>query len=139
MGHQNNGVCISCAQIINRYPNFFDPLRIWFQALQFHTPEIHVSSAGRGKIDQEALFSRGATRAHYGESAHNWNIALDLFFQINGEYNLDRINFEKSVVPSLNDNLVWYGDPKAVFKELPHVEWAGWNDMAHRGLLNLVE
>ena len=139
MSHINNGSCLSCAQLFNKYPNFYQPLRDWFTALQSSHPEAHISCAGRGEIDQNALFERGATKAKFGESAHNWNAAIDIFQLKDGQYNLDDSWFQLVVVPALTDDLNWYGKPHAIFYERPHVEWLSWNSMAKNGLLSLIE
>lgn len=71
--------CLQCAKIFNRYPNVHAELRTWFEALQIENPDAHISSAGRGKIDQEVAFERGASKAHYGQSAHifsKWRICI---------------------------------------------------------------
>lgn len=139
MSHENIGSCLSCAGIFNRYTSFYQPLRDWFMALQSKYPEAHISCAGRGKMDQETLFNRNATKARYGQSAHNWNAAIDLFQLKDGAYNLDVEWFDSVVVPALTPDLCWYGRPDAPFPERPHIEIATWNQMAKDGMLNLVE
>lgn len=139
MSHTNEAPCLSCIRLMNRYPDFYQPLRDWFQELQFRHPEVHLSCAGRGEMDQQALFNRGATKASFGHSAHNWNAALDLFQLKEGAYNLDLEWFEGVIVPSLNQDLQWYGRTDAPFSERPHVEWANWTELAHEGVLKKVE
>lgn len=90
-------------------------------------------------MEQEALFLRKATRAHYGESAHNFNAALDVFFMTDGKYDLDRVKFEFIIAPNLTQDLVWYGSPASKFYERPHIEIKGWMDLAKAGLIHLVE
>lgn len=139
MSHQNNGACLSCAQIFNRYPNFNQELRDWFSAIQRHYPEAHISCAGRGMIDQNLLFQRGATKASWGHSAHNFNLAIDIFQLKDGEYNLDLIWFECVVGQALYSGLTWFGRPGAPFPERPHVEIANWPDLVHAGNAHLVK
>lgn len=139
MSHNNNGACISCVQIFNKYPGFYQPLRDWFNAIQAKHSETHISCAGRNATDQNALFFRGATKAQFGQSAHNWNAALDIFQLKDDAYNLDLDWFQAVIVPALTADLCWYGRSDAPFPERPHVEWASWNDMAHQGLIQLVE
>lgn len=140
MSHENlSGACLSCAALFNKYSGFYQPLRDWFMELQSKHPEAHISCAGRGEIEQMALYHRGATRAVYGQSAHNYNCALDLFRLEEGQYDLDLDWFNHVIAPALTANLDWYGAPYAPFKERPHVEISSWNEMAHAGILHKVE
>lgn len=137
--HTNGAVCERCELILDRYPGFYGPLREWFYDLRKAHPEAHTSCAGRGRQDQEALFLRKATRAKYGESAHNWNAALDIF-----EYWGDLRNiyepqwFWQVLRPALTPDLTWLGNPGSSFHELPHVQWRNWYTMKN-GALKLVE
>jgi hypothetical protein len=88
---------------------------------------VHCSCAGRGQQEQEELFLKKATRAHWKESAHNYNVAMDLFELRNGQYTLDHQWFLKVVNPTLGDWQDWYGRPNAPFWELPHVEVKDWH------------
>ena len=138
MSHQNNGACPKCVDIFNAYSSAYPTLRNWFLLMQSKFPEFHVSCVGRGKIDQEDCFNHHTSKAHWTESAHNWNAALDGWFLIDETYNLDRQRFEQVAV-ELPDYLEWYGNPGAKFPELPHFEVKNWRDLASRGILHLVE
>jgi hypothetical protein len=139
MSHVNNGNCESCEALFNKYPGFYQPLKNWFKALQAAHPEAHISCAGRGKLEQEIYFQRGATRAHWKQSSHNWNAAIDLFQLSNRKAVWDYQWFKKVVKPALTADLKWYGEPDAVFKELPHVEVADYKNLIQQGKLKLVE
>lgn len=139
MSHTNSGNCFSCAQLFLKYPGFHQPLKDWFELLQSKHPEAHISCAGRGAEDQNALLFRGATKAHFGQSAHNWNAAIDLFQLKDGTYNLDKDWFEAVIVPALTSDLCWYGRPDAPYPERPHIEIASWNEMAKNGILKIVD
>jgi hypothetical protein len=137
--HVNSGQCIHCLEIFQRYPGFHVGLYKWFQDLQQKHPEAHVSCAGRGRQDQEECFNRGASRAHFGQSAHNYNSAIDLF-KNQGNDIYDRSWFDLVVKPAMihMDWLCWYGAPGAPFPELPHVEVKNWHAMRDKGELALV-
>lgn len=137
--HDESGKCPKCAEILDLYPGFDDTLRTWFEALQIENPTWHASCGGRGKVEQEALFQRGATRAHYGHSAHNYNLALDLFQQINGEALWSKDAFNAVIAPLIYGALNWYGAPSSPFFELPHVELKYWEDLVSQGRAKLVE
>ncbi len=138
MSHVNNGKCPGCLAIIDKYPGFFLPLRNWFVTMQEKHPNFHVANAGRGKADQEVFFARGASNAHWGQSAHNFNCALDTFFEVNGNYSLDS-SLYASVVQNLDPDVCWYGAPDAVYKERPHFEWKSWRTLRDAGAIKLVE
>lgn len=140
MKHVNNGQCEYCLSIINRYPGFNENLKSWFVEFQKLHPEMHCSSAGRGKIDQEVFFQRGASRAHYGESSHNWNCGVDVFVIIKGENSLYPTSWFNNILsPGLPSFIEWYGKKGSKYFEFPHLEIKGWKEMAKKGILKLVE
>ncbi len=139
MHHDNSGKCPRCKEIIDLYPNFYPLLRLWFEELQAKHPEAHVSCAGRGKQAQEDARNHKLSRAHWGESAHNWNIALDLFVIQPGVYIYDKTWFNTVLEPNLIPAIDWYGRPGSRFEELPHVEWRSWRDLKANKEIELVE
>jgi len=148
--HQNAGKCPGCQTILNRYPGFHPGLRAWFERLQIDSPEAHISCAGRGQIDQEALFVKKATRAHWLESSHNYNAALDIFRNVALSL-YDTHWFQQVVSPALTNpkychtpgnpvvQLSWLGRPGSPFPELPHVQLKDWVAMRKSGLLIPVQ
>lgn len=159
--HENTGRCLKCLEIINRYPGFDPELKVWFVFFQEKNPTFHVSCAGRGMVEQEAAFQRGASKAHYGESAHNFGAALDLFILANGVATwptlykeitgaggvtkriVDRIATAslpewRALRKALSANMVWFGEPSAEFWELPHVQRKDWKLALVRGELTKV-
>jgi len=139
--HTNSGRCGRCQEIIDKYPGFDKDLRAWFETFQAGHPEAHVSEAGRGREMQEILFNRGASKARYGYSSHNYNCALDLF-EMGGAKIKDIYEtswFKTVLAPALPPWIRWYGEPGSKFWELPHVEIRDWEDLATKGLIALVE
>lgn len=142
MKHINNSACPKCLEIINRYPGFCQVVYQWFVKLQEEVPEAHVAWAGRNKVDQENFYRLKTSRAHYGQSAHNWNAAVDLFKL---EYPAGAVWpkswFAEKIGPRVlkESALCWYGAPGASFPELPHVELRQWRADAQSGLLQLVD
>jgi len=136
--HSNTGNCLGCAKIFNRYTGFYEPLKDWFFNVQLKQPAFHISCGGRGQIDQEAAFARGASNAHWLQSAHNYNCAIDTFFMIDGQYRLDADLFEQ-IAKELAPDIDWYGLPGSSFKEMPHFEIRNWLDLVKQGLLHPVE
>lgn len=139
MKHENTGRCLQCLAIINRYEGFNQTLKDWFIALQEKHPEVHTSCAGRGIVDQENLFLRGATRARWMQSAHNYNAALDLFVVIKGEKSIYPPWWFKDVLAkNIPQWMEWYGAPGAKFPELPHVQMKDWKVLLTRGDIKLI-
>lgn len=136
--HKNDGSCAACREIYEKFPSFDLNLRNWFVITQAMFPEFHMAEAGRGRARQEEMFNAGRSRAHYGQSSHNYNCALDGFFLIDGKYNLDEANF-LPVVADLPDIIEWYGAPGAKFFERPHFEKRSWRALRDGGLIQLVE
>lgn len=138
--HENNGKCLKCQEIMNRYPGFSPTLREWFEKLQAANPDAHTSCAGRGKADQEAALKGGFSKASYGKSSHNWNAALDIFqLTSDGKAAWPKAWFQKVVAPALTSELNWYGAPGSSFYELPHVEILVWRALRDAKALKLVE
>lgn len=138
--HINNGHCPKCVLLFNKYQGFHEGLRLWFIDLQNRHPDAHISCAGRGEELQNTYFDRGRTRAKYGESAHNYNMALDLFRLVHGGMASFDSNWFKTIiydeVTRFNKEdvhhdfkLLWYGFPNAPYYELPHIEVLGWRTM----------
>ena len=138
MPHLNDGKCQKCAEIFDKYPGFYKPLRDWFNSKQSQNPDFHINCAGRGHVEQESDYARGATRAHFGQSAHNYNCAIDCWFLIDGQYNLDESRF-KQIAIDLPGSIQWYGLPGAVFPERPHFELKNWSLQRLSLGLELVE
>lgn len=136
--HQNNGNCPGCIQAMDTYVGFSSTLYTWFRAVQKVHPDFHIAEAGRGKVAQERDFHKGASKAHYGQSAHNCNAAFDTFFQIGGNYHVDEYLY-KQIEPWITAEIEWYGEKGAKFYERPHYELKGWRVMLAQGLLHLVE
>lgn len=140
MKHENDsGACLKCANIFNHYAGFSEELRTWFEAVQLENPDAHISCAGRGMVDQEEAVQRGASQAHWLQSAHNFNAALDIFQLKDGTAFWTPAWFLKVVHSNLYPNLEWYGEKTAKFYELPHVQMRAWKELLAKGILHPVE
>ncbi len=142
MSHSNDAnECAGCSAVIARYPGTDPDLVSWFWLLREKNHDLHTSCAGRGREDQEACFSAGTSKAHWTQSAHNWNCALDLFrIDENGKASWDAMWYNNvlSGCPEIGDWLTW-GRFWTTFKEYPHLELTNWRDMAKSGIAKLVE
>jgi len=138
MKHENNGYCSKCHQLIAYFPGIYPPLFQWFLEFQNDHPEAHISCAGRGEAEQKRCYEEGTSRAQWGESAHNWNAALDFFVNKPGDiYNSEW--FKNVLGPAIPDFLEWYGRPGSKFFELPHVQVKDWRKLRALGELDLVQ
>lgn len=131
--------CPKCLEIINLYPNFNNELYEWWLRIQIMYPSAHISCAGRGKRAQEEVFNKKLSRARYGQSAHNWNCAIDIFELRDGKAVWDEIWFDKVVRANIPYSLKWYGSPSCSFRELPHVELNNWYLLINSKQIRLVE
>lgn len=97
-----------------------------------------VLDAQRNKADQEKAFALGHSRAHFGQSAHNWTpaLALDVVPFAAGKAidwsNTARFKaFAAYVKRKANDMgvpVTWGGDWKSI-KDMPHWEIPTWRDL----------
>lgn len=140
MKHLSNGNCPKCDAILSQYATYA-PLAEWFKSFQAKHPEAHISCAGRGRADQEAAFKSKASKAHYGQSSHNYGAALDIF-EMGGDDVKDiyeRKWYKVNLAADLPDWICWYGAPGASFPELPHVEVRKWKQLRDEKKIKLVE
>lgn len=137
--HSNTEVCPKCEELFAKYPGFAGDLRTWFSDLRKRCPEAHISCAGRGAADQNDCLRRGVSRAHWGQSAHNYNAAVDIFVMAGKSATWPTDWFIRNVGQRLTPRLKWYGEPGSSYYELPHVEVADWRDQAAKGNFRLVE
>lgn len=139
--HFNDGNCKKCRDIVYRYPGFHLELANWFFSVQSQVPSIHCSCAGRDEQDQEMVFLRGASKARWGQSAHNYNAALDLFFIVDNEPVWDPEKsewlFKRLIGPKI-PNWVQWGYNFRTFRELAHFEVLQWKYLVEQGKLTLI-
>lgn len=144
--HTNNGKCEKCELIFNRYPGFHQGIKDWFFEIQKNHPEAHISAAGRGKLEQEEYYKKGTSKAHYGQSGHNYNAAIDIFKLYIGGVEWPKSWFDAVIKPAIDAHnavasfkIKWYGAPGSKFYELPHCELENFKEFVEKGELKLVE
>lgn len=98
---------------------------------------ITVLDSQRGRAAQEKAFALGHSRAHFGQSAHNWSpaIALDVCpYPINWN-NLQRFRdlaaIVKAKAKTLKVPIQWGGDWSGLV-DMPHYELTPWRDYAKK-------
>jgi peptidoglycan L-alanyl-D-glutamate endopeptidase CwlK len=133
--HTNNGACPKCLEILGQaHENLVD----WFQCEQKKDPELHVSCAYRGKIQQDDDFDRGVSKATFGKSPHNYMpaLALDVFYIIGGiaKWPMDRY---RQLAADKPDGIEWGADwndngrtDDEKFIDAPHFQVKGWKAFA---------
>lgn len=138
--HSNNGKCEKCAQIFAQWKDFNKELKDWFIALQAKIPSCHIAYAGRGKAEQDEFFKKGTSKAKWGESPHNYGLAIDVFeLTVSGArwdkaWYKDRINPEVKKTDWLEHGLDW-----AKFPDAPHIQLKAWKELVKSGEVKLVE
>ena len=137
--HRNHsGRCSKCIEIFNVFPDFNEELKAWFWLKHTELGNTHISEAGRSEFMQEKLYKEKKTKAHYGQSAHNFNMAIDIFF-IDDK---GKLSYEKQrytlLTRDLPTSIKWYGEPGSFFYELPHFEIRDWRNMGDRKLVEEV-
>ena len=137
--HQNKNDCDACLDLIVKYPGFHQNLKAWFLMMRGKFPVLHCSEAGRGQARQILMYQEKKSRARFGESAHSWGCAIDVFIMAPGLDLYDRAWFEKHFAPEVPDFLEWYGAPGSKFYERAHVQVRNWKMLAATGEVKLVE
>ncbi len=109
-------------------------LRQLFTAVAAEVP-IAIPDAQRGRAAQERAFALGHSRAHFGQSAHNWSpaLALDVVPEPLDWTDLGRFEalakLVKAKAVAFGIPIVWGGDwPK--LRDMPHYELSPWREFA---------
>jgi peptidoglycan L-alanyl-D-glutamate endopeptidase CwlK len=109
-------------------------LRKLFTAIADETP-ILVLDSQRGRAAQERAFALGHSRAHFGQSAHNWSpaIALDVTPAPLDWSDFDRFaalaRLVKAKARTLGIPIAWGGDWPGL-RDMPHYELDPWRSFA---------
>lgn len=96
-------------------------------------PPFAVLDSQRGQQAQEKAFSLGHSKAHFGQSAHNWSpsVAVDVVPYPIDWTNIDRFKalgaFVTAKARSLGIDVTWGGTWK--FRDLPHYELSNWKQL----------
>lgn len=80
----------------------------------------------------------GTSKAAYGESPHNYGLAVDLFVIMStGQASWDKRFFVEVLGPEAKKaGLVWGGDWRSL-KDLPHIELPDWKEVVTKMALKL--
>lgn len=94
-----------------------------------------ILDSQRGKSAQEKAFSEGHSRAHFGQSAHNWApaLALDIIPTPLDWQDIDSfVALSKVILPLAKEMgipIEWGGHWQKL-KDMPHYELTPWRDFA---------
>ena len=108
-----------------------------------------ILDSQRGRAAQEKAFKAGNSKAHFGQSAHNWNpaLALDVApYPIDWDNRARFIQLGQQVIlptaKTLKIPVRWGGDwnmngkiTDEKFSDLPHYELTPWREYAKRSAL----
>jgi peptidoglycan L-alanyl-D-glutamate endopeptidase CwlK len=84
----------------------------------FNQPHDHKDNDGDGKVDEA---DEHVTNARAGQSNHNFGVAVDVAFVVNGSVSWDDNLYSKLGPWAAQTNLAWGGNWRR-FKDLPHLE-----------------
>lgn len=142
--HTNDGNCLKCLQILEQGGGTDGLLQSWFLSLQSQYPDLHVSCSVRGRIAQEAAYEKKMSKAHFGQSAHNYepSLALDTFFLDNGSATWPKERYVEicgEYGENLPDEIAWLGRKSSPFPELPHFEIEDWKIQVKNNVVKLTD
>lgn len=104
--------------------------------------EFKILDATRGRLAQEKAFASGASKVHFGNSAHNWQpaIAMDLFpapYDWNNKEAFKHLQLDvirplaKAMGIPIRQGIDWNGDGNISDGwDMPHVELHPWREWA---------
>lgn len=127
--HTNTAECAGCdAKLATAHPT----LIAFAHAFRASHPEGHISCSSRSQADQEADFKKGVTKAHWGQSPHDFmpSRALDWFrLTAAAGASFDKWWYEGTLAPAAaSEGLTWGGNFTAL-TDMPHVELADWKGL----------
>lgn len=146
MIHASNGACNGCHAKLFHYGEPHPLILSYFTTTQKSNPSFHIAVAGRNEADQEAAFRAKKTRAHFGQSPHNYIplLAIDVFIlQPNGQpsFNVDKLR--AIIVPSLEafPEIEYSGNWPIIhgFQEYDHLEVRAWQTIIKNTQTALVQ
>jgi peptidoglycan L-alanyl-D-glutamate endopeptidase CwlK len=122
--HTNTPDCALCSQKLTQVDSVLQEFTRKFRSKNLNA---HISWGYRGKEDQEKFLKLGTTKAKFGESPHNFGLALDFFtIASTGQADWSKEFFENILAPAAKEaDLEWGGSWKSL-KDMPHVEIKNW-------------
>jgi hypothetical protein len=91
--------------------------------------DAHISWGFRGEADQNHFKVIGTTNASFGESPHNFGLALDWFRLAGNGAEFNRDWYSRRLAPAAKAaGLAWGGDWKSL-KDYPHIEIKDWKSV----------
>ena len=99
-----------------------------------HGIDIGIASTTRGAAEQNALKEKGASKAEFGKSLHNYGAAADVFFNTHGKGGIYDGPWDKLSSMGKGLGMRWGGDWKS-FQDKPHFQAdMNWHDAKEKGL-----
>ena len=129
MKHVNAFACPLCDE---KLKGVHPDLVLFANRFRGYKQDAHVSWGLRGQDDQEKFLAAGTSKAAFGESPHNFGMALDWFrlHQNGAEFNVDW--YLRFLVPAAREAGLRCGADWPKFKDYPHVEIADWKLLTKR-------
>lgn len=124
--HLNEAQCASCDRSVAECS---EVLQRWFYSERTKNFSLHASTGYRGQKEQETSFQTHKSKAHFGESPHNYSPsrAVDIVFIVKGRNVWTPAEYE-SMAKRLPANIEWGGNWQD-FKDIPHFQEREWKTM----------
>jgi len=111
--------------------------------IDFPNVQFQINDAQRGRAEQEQAYRNKTSRAHFGQSAHNYKpaVALDIYvkpvqFAKWAPYQMFAKEFLSSAA-KVGVSLTWGGSWTSI-KDGPHFELSDWQARVKRGEVKLL-
>lgn len=110
--HDESDPCPRCTELLAMAHG---TIAAWFLTIKKKYPDMHVAKSYRGRDEQEEDYRLGESKEHFPNSRHNTvdpfygnpcSQALDLFQQVNGQYELN-----ESIMRMIDSNNKYDGLP----------------------------
>lgn len=134
-----DGPCPKCEEIFNKFPDKNMELYNWFNQLRLKVKTAHIAYAGRGKEEQNYFYEKKTSKAKWGESPHNYNLAIDIFELTQTGARFDVSWYQSSIIPEAIKAGFDCGGLWKSFKDWPHIEIKNWKQVVKDGKAKLVE
>lgn len=129
--HLNIATCSKCEEVMSACKN--QELLDFYRKFREVRLDGHVSCCYRGPEAQEEAFRTGTSKAHFGESPHNYALAVDFFQLTQAQGAAFSMPWYRNYLKPACEaaGLTWGGSFS--FVDGPHAELKNWKELAKKG------
>lgn len=105
--------------------------------------KFQINDAQRGRVEQETAYRNRTSKAHFGQSAHNYKpaVALDIYpLPVSFTKLQPYRNLAKAFISTANKlgiGIEWGGSWTSI-KDFPHFELSNWKTLVKQGKVKLI-